>query len=59
MKLFYLEEEKYTRINRNNTFLSSFSNTIIKSKPVKLKSGNYASLGEFLEMDKFIKIKTI
>ena len=59
MELFYLEEEKYPRINGNNTFLSSFSNAIIKSKPVKLKSGNYASLGEFLEMAKFIKIKTL
>ena len=58
MQLFYLEDEKYPRIDKNHTILSTFSNTRINSKLIILKSGNYGSLGEYLEMAKFIDIKT-
>ena len=57
MKYFYLENEIYPR--KNNTNLSSFSNSPIKSDIIKLNSGNYASLDEYLEISKFIYINNI
>ena len=57
MKYFYLENEIYPR--KNNTNLSSFSNSPIKSAIIKLNSGNYASLDEYLEISKFIYINNI
>ena len=59
MKYFYLENEIYPRNVKNDDFLSSFSNDNIKSNIFKLESGNYASSEEYLEMNKFINIKTI
>ena len=58
MKYYYLDNI-YPKKVKNNDSLSSFSNTNIKSDIIKLNSGNYASLDEYLEMSKFINIKKI
>lgn len=57
MKYFYLESEIYPR--KNNSNLSTFSNSVINSDIIKLNSGNYTSLDEYLEISKFIYIKNI
>ena len=57
MKYFYLENEIYPR--KNNSNLSTFSNSFIKSDIIKLNSGNYASQDEYLEITKFIYINNI
>ena len=60
MKYFYLEDEIYPKkTKKDNNNLSSFSNENIKSDVIKLDSGNYASLEEYLEMNKYIYIKKI
>ena len=59
MKYYYLENEIYPKITKINDFSSSFSNTNINSEIIKLKSGNYSSFSEYLEMSKFINIKKI
>ena len=58
-KFFYLSDEIYPKKVKKDDNLSSFSNTNIKSDIIKLESGNFASLSEYLEMSKFINIKYI
>ena len=56
----YLEDEIYPKkTKKDNNNLSSFSNENIKSDVIKIDSGNYASLEEYLEMNKYIYIKEI
>ena len=57
MKYFYLQSEVYPRKVNIDDKLSSFSNSNIRSKIIRLMSGNYASQSEFLEMNKFLYIK--
>ena len=58
MKLFYLQNEIYPKKVNKDDNLSTFSNTNIRSNTIRLTSGNYASQSEFLEMTKFLYIKS-
>ena len=58
MKLFYLQNEIYPKKVNKDDNLSTFSNTNIRSNTIRLASGNYASQSEFLEMTKFLYIKS-
>ena len=57
MKFFYLQNEVYPRKVNIDDKLSSFSNSNIRSKIIRLMSGNYTSQSEFLEVNKFLYIK--
>ena len=58
MKLFYLQNEIHPKKVNKDDNLSTFSNTNIRSNTIRLASGNYASQSEFLEMTKFLYIKS-
>ena len=55
-KFYFIKSELFPTNSINNN-LSSFSGKIIKNNYIKLKSGNFACLSEFLEISKFLNIK--
>ena len=59
MKYFYLENEIFPKITKNKDSSSSFSNADINSEIIKLKSGNYSSFSEYLEINKFLNVNKI
>ena len=55
-KFYFIKSEQFPTNSINNN-LSSFSGKIIKNHYIKLQSGNFACLSEFLELNKFLNIK--
>ena len=55
-KFYFIKSEQFPTNSINNN-LSSFSGKIIKNHYIKLQSGNFACLSEFLELSKFLNIK--
>ena len=55
-KFYFIKSEQFPTNSINNN-LSSFSGKIIKNNHIKLQSGNFACLSEFLELSKFLNIK--